>query len=285
MIYPPGWADDGVGLELVVEPWLEGLWPLLTRLQGGSDTVHPADTMTQAAAVLPPADPGLACPPSPPLEMANSQGEVPGSCSLRFSPQLAAVPLELPACPLEFLSVTWLERDPQPAAYQNGAKLPLADGPVIVARVVGNLTLSRPGAVKAYKQLCVSLGDTQVDCLPGDTVGVLCSNPTVEVEELAGLLGLTDRLDTTLAFSVMAETKKARARVPEFIPPEIRVRELLTTCLDVRAVPKKLLLRALVEHTVEVTERRRLEELCSKQVCPLSSSKDRRNIFWGMELS
>ena len=73
--------------------------------------------------------------------------------------------------------------------------------------------------------------------------------------------------------------------MPEFIPPEIRVRELLTTCLDVRAVPKKLLLRALVEHTVEVTERRRLEELCSKQVCPLSSSKDRRNIFWGMELS
>jgi hypothetical protein len=31
-------------------------------------------------------------------------------------------------------------------------------------------------------------------------------------------------------------------------------------------VVKKLLLRALVEHTADTAERRRLEELCSKQV-------------------
>ena len=39
-LVPPGWADDGTGLEVVVEPWLEQLWPAL----GGG--VTPAVTET-----------------------------------------------------------------------------------------------------------------------------------------------------------------------------------------------------------------------------------------------
>ena len=29
--YKSGWADDAVGLEIVVDPWIEGLWPELIR--------------------------------------------------------------------------------------------------------------------------------------------------------------------------------------------------------------------------------------------------------------
>merc|ERR1711936_1074972 len=30
--YPPDWADDGTGLEIVVEPWLENLWEAVEKL-------------------------------------------------------------------------------------------------------------------------------------------------------------------------------------------------------------------------------------------------------------
>ena len=33
--YEPGWADDGVGLEIVVEPWIEGIWTLLAKFKSG----------------------------------------------------------------------------------------------------------------------------------------------------------------------------------------------------------------------------------------------------------
>ena len=29
--YKPGWADDAVGLEVVVDPWIENLWPALIK--------------------------------------------------------------------------------------------------------------------------------------------------------------------------------------------------------------------------------------------------------------
>jgi methionine synthase reductase len=199
------------------------------------------------------------------IEVGDSHGE-PGSRGLRYSPKLATMTLELPARPSEYLCVNWLERDPAPAPYQNGAKLPLADGPVRLANVAANKILSRPGAVKAYRQIDLDLGEARLDCLPGDTIGVLCNNLQAEVEELCNLLGLTDRLDNALEIRVMADTKKVRAKVPEFLPPEVGLRYLLSSCLDIRSVPKKLMLRALVDYTEDLRERRRLEELCSKQV-------------------
>jgi len=261
LFYPPGWADDGVGLELVVEPWLEGLWPLLRALQGAETTPPPAQDMPSTTHHQPSLLPAQSSPP--PLEAESS---------LRYSPQLAGIVLDLPARLLDFLTVTWLDEDhlPAPASYQNGAKLPLADGAVQAATVVANRTLSHAGAVKTYKEITLSLGDDKktpwLSYLPGDTIGVVCANPAAEVEEMARLLSLTDRLERTLAVSVLADTKKARAKVPEFVPRESRLRDLLSACLDLRAVVKKLLLRALVEHTTDPRERRRLEELSSKQV-------------------
>ena len=40
--YDPDWADDGVGLELVVEPWIENLWqPLANEL--GIELIEPKE--------------------------------------------------------------------------------------------------------------------------------------------------------------------------------------------------------------------------------------------------
>ena len=35
-LLPPAWADDGTGLEAVVEPWLDQLWLALDRVKSGA---------------------------------------------------------------------------------------------------------------------------------------------------------------------------------------------------------------------------------------------------------
>ena len=39
----PGWADDGVGLEEVVEPWIEGLWGALREVCGQTEVIRSPD--------------------------------------------------------------------------------------------------------------------------------------------------------------------------------------------------------------------------------------------------
>jgi methionine synthase reductase len=53
--YKSGWADDAVGLEIVVDPWIEGLWPELTRQLREPHThfVSIGEVITEKTASLP----------------------------------------------------------------------------------------------------------------------------------------------------------------------------------------------------------------------------------------
>ena len=79
-------------------------------------------------------------------------------------------------------------------------------------------------------------------------------------------MDLASVIDQQCAVKILPDTKKPRAKIPEFIPEECSVRYLLKSCLDIRCVPKKLFIRSLVDFTSAESEKRRLEELCSKQV-------------------
>ena len=80
-------------------------------------------------------------------------------------------------------------------------------------------------------------------------------------------LKLENVIDKSCTVRILADTKKAKAKIPDYLPCQgASVRSLLKTCLDIRGVPKKLFLRSLVDYTTDPKEKRRLEELCSKQV-------------------
>lgn len=53
--------------------------------------------------------------------------------------------------------------------------------------------------------------------------------------------------------------------MPQHIPEKCSLQFILTWCLEIRAIPKKAFLRALVDWTSDGTEKRRLQELCSRQ--------------------
>ena len=74
-----------------------------------------------------------------------------------------------------------------------------------------------------------------------------------------------DEADIPARLKVKTGTVKKNASVPSFIPQPFTIRHAFRTCLEIRAVPKKPLLRALVDFTGEENDKRRIEELCSRQ--------------------
>ncbi|KAJ9601835.1 hypothetical protein L9F63_000017, partial [Diploptera punctata] len=100
---------------------------------------------------------------------------------------------------------------------------------------------------------------------PGDTIGVIPNNPDREVEEILKCLKCLDKADTVVSISVKAGTLKKKACVPLYIPTKTTLRHIFKQCVDIRAPPKKIFLRILSVYTGDPLEKRRLEELCSKE--------------------
>ncbi|KAJ2574458.1 hypothetical protein GGH95_003903, partial [Coemansia sp. RSA 1836] len=67
--YPKGLADDGTGLEDVVEAWIEGLWPALARVVRADPSLK-ADPAPEAD-LDPKADPALKADPAPEADLES----------------------------------------------------------------------------------------------------------------------------------------------------------------------------------------------------------------------
>lgn len=121
-------------------------------------------------------------------------------------------------------------------------KYPLASTDVVEVRVaaISRLTADAPEVKRAY-QLTVDLEGTDVRCEPGDSLGVICANPSDEVDVLIERLNFGDVADVSCSVAVNEETSKRNPKVPDFIPSSgWSLRRILTEILDIRSVPKKV---------------------------------------------
>uniref|UniRef100_A0AAG5CNG5 Methionine synthase reductase n=1 Tax=Anopheles atroparvus TaxID=41427 RepID=A0AAG5CNG5_ANOAO len=100
---------------------------------------------------------------------------------------------------------------------------------------------------------------------PGDTIGILAYNMPTDVEHLVNRLDLQAKADVVHGVGIASSTTKKAAKVPLFVPTVVSLRRLFSECLDLRAVPKKSLIRALVPCASDPSDRRFLEVLCSKE--------------------
>ena len=173
-------------------------------------------------------------------------------------------PLSLPVLPAPYLNLT-LTEDCDTPTTASSATLPSAASQVLETRVTKIRQLTHPTAVKTTLEFTVELPVEGFDYHPGDSIGILVKNPQEEVELLLGLLGLKQIADKVCELSIISGTKKKAAAVPSFLPSKSSLRHLLECCVDIRAVPKKPLLRMLAEYTSRSCEQRRLLELVSKQ--------------------
>ncbi|XP_029399728.1 methionine synthase reductase isoform X2 [Mus pahari] len=283
--YDTGHADDCVGLELVVEPWIDGLWAALTKhfkSFGGQEDM--SDALPQAS------DAPVSTAVKPELLHIQSQVELlrledvgKGESELREQnetnrsqrgriedfdaslvrsvPPLSQNSLSIPAVPPEYLEVHLQE---SPGQGENQASAPSGD-PIFQVPISKAIRLTADDAVKTTLLLELDISKIELSHQPGDSFNVICPNSDSEVENLLQRLQLADVRAHRVILKIKTDTKKKGAALPPHMPEGSSLQFILTWCLEIRAVPKKAFLRALAEHTSSATEKRRLQELCSKQ--------------------
>lgn len=283
--YDTGHADDCVGLELVVEPWIDGLWAALTKhfkSLGGQENM--SDTLSRAS------DAPLSTAMKPELLHIQSQVELLrledvgerdselreqnetnrgqqgriedfDSSLVHSVPPLSQSSLSIPAVPPEYLEVHLQESLGQ---EENQASVPSGD-PSFQVPISKAIRLTTNDAVKSTLLLELDISKIEFSHQPGDSFNVTCPNSDREVEELLQRLQLADKRAHRVILKIKTDTKKKGAALPAHVPEGRSLQFILTWCLEIRAVPKKAFLRALAEHTSSATEKRRLQELCSKQ--------------------
>ncbi|XP_048379347.1 methionine synthase reductase isoform X3 [Stegostoma tigrinum] len=285
--YATGYADDAVGLELVVEPWIEGLWDALKELcqKQNAEIYSDAEKIldmnhastTNKSFELPDIELRLEAnvPPTSKDSFNSSEGVEPNpivaglqECRLvptwvKSEKPLSETALNIPSLPVEYLNVEFQKSTVQVCEQEYFSLAPnvaLFQVPVTKA-----ISLTREDAVKTALFLELDISKTSMTYEPGDAFSVICPNSKSEVEELIQRLGLANKKDHVVEISIIPNNKKKGAHLPEYMPKRSTLQFILTWCLEIRSVPKKACLRALAEYTSDSSEKRRLQELSSKQ--------------------
>ncbi|KAF7691770.1 hypothetical protein HF521_010737 [Silurus meridionalis] len=275
--YATGLADDGTGLEVVVDPWIEGLWDALKKIFdkmsasnlisdiSPSNTQQPEaiqenlETSAQSLQLLSisDADAGKSKPESE-TEIQDAESPLEASLNRSIAP-LAQSSLSIPALPPCYLEVCLgdvpTEEEEVHVAAQGFHEVPISRA----------LCLTRENAVKPAILLELDIKEESISYQPGDAFDLVCPNRDTEVEDLLHRLGLHDKKHHSVHLQLLKNTKKKGARVPPYIPEKCTLQYLLTWCLEIRSIPKKAFLRSLADCTQETHEKRRLQELCSRE--------------------
>ncbi|XP_010140942.1 PREDICTED: methionine synthase reductase isoform X1 [Buceros rhinoceros silvestris] len=283
--YDTGLADDCVGLELVVDPWIDGLWFalkeafLLQKEKEGMSSVVNAVSSSLSASPHTVHELNL----SSEVQSLKLQDERVRSSdvlsqklvdinlvasardtepSLVHSvPPVSQSALNIPALPPEYLEVQFQDTHGENPHLSSL----ISEATTFEVPITKAVQLTTEDAIKTALLLELDIADTVFDYQPGDAFCVVCPNNVSEVEELLHILGLSEKGEYFVSVKVKQGTKKKGATHPQHIPERSTLKFILTWCLEIRAVPKKAFLRALVECTSDMGEKRRLQELCSRQ--------------------
>uniref|UniRef100_W5U6V5 Methionine synthase reductase n=1 Tax=Ictalurus punctatus TaxID=7998 RepID=W5U6V5_ICTPU len=275
--YETGLADDGTGLEVVLDPWIDGLWDALKKifakmpasdlirsisLSDGHQLVAAQEKLESTARSLKlldisDVDAGKFKPES---ETESLDAETPLEASLNRSiAPLSQSSLSTPALPPSYLEVCFGD---VPTGEEEAHVVARGFHAVPISRAV---RLTRDDAVKPAILLELDIKNENVSYQPGDAFDLLCPNRETEVEDLLHRLSLRDKKNHSVHLQLLKTTKKKGARVPPYITEKCTLQYLLTWCLEIRSIPKKAFLRSLVDCTQQAQEKRRLQELCSRE--------------------
>jgi len=291
--YAPGWADDGIGLDVVCDPWIEGLWPALRKETATIAAAAESDTFQKAkegektggGKAADPVTTSKASTSTPTVTSSASSAPAftrPSTASLKHSiAPLCDASLSVPTESPPFLDIEWhpMKSDADgPMLIHNGVPFPSATSDIFEVPVEKCWRLTTDDAVKTALDVCISTSGTPLEHFrPGDAFAIVVKNPASEVDALlhrlfpAGHEGTQTEgaplvgADVSFSLSLLKNTTKVKAEVPPFIPNHVTPRHLFECLVDIRSVPKKGFLRTLAQFCNDEAEKRRLLELSSKQ--------------------
>uniref|UniRef100_A0A8B9YZB6 Methionine synthase reductase n=1 Tax=Buteo japonicus TaxID=224669 RepID=A0A8B9YZB6_9AVES len=232
--YDTGLADDCVGLELVVDPWIDGLWLalkeafLLQKEKEGMSSVVNAVSSSLSAALHGVHELNLSS------EVQNLKLEDEGvrnsdvlsqklvdinlvastrdtEPSLVHSiPSVSQSALNIPALPPEYIEVQFQDTHGENPDLSSL----ISEGTTFEVPVTKAVQLTREDAIKTALLLELDIADTVFDYQPGDAFCVICPNNVNEVEELLQILGLSEKGEHFICVKVKQGTKK-REHLPK----------------------------------------------------------------------
>ncbi|EDQ85818.1 uncharacterized protein MONBRDRAFT_34058 [Monosiga brevicollis MX1] len=231
--YPPGFADDGTGLEIVVEPWRAGLLDALRKRLAELPPAAPAASASEAA------DPGA----SSTAAIAAKSAVPVGNAILRL-PRLHKLTFDVQLQAPETVDPETEMPTPTTTPYR----------PAVLTRY---RVLTAPSAVKRAIEVELAIGTgTAGHYSPGDAFAVACPNRPSEIDLFLSVSGHAETADHPLSFS---------GAVPAHLENCRTLREVATSALELRGVPKKAHLRLLAEYCLEAADRSHFLWLSSQQ--------------------
>ncbi|TRY69277.1 hypothetical protein TCAL_12164 [Tigriopus californicus] len=191
--YEPDWADDGVGLELVVEPWIENLWSALEKvldikakqiessvkgLIPKSEKSIATTTLDQSSAPVKTKSMALTLSQlSDKLEGISLSNESSIASILVDQNQEPDAKFSEPSLPGHYLHVDFLEQAPESDGTELGPSFPQSNTRVEEVPIADIVKLTADPRVKRAYLVTLDLSGTDIVVEPGDSIGVVCPNP------------------------------------------------------------------------------------------------------------
>ncbi|PAA91813.1 hypothetical protein BOX15_Mlig030755g2, partial [Macrostomum lignano] len=304
LFLPTALADDAVGLELTVGPFLERLWPAVDALiaaDAASDVKNDAKIVDNMAGI------SLTGAGSGALDINADIGCDYSDDGPVFGDDLEGVAwpdeasLAVPPLPARYLSLVDHPADDGAASVTVDAA-DAADSELCGDGGAGGAFGRPPGAIGgggatylapllALDELSSSAAPKRIwrvsldvsgagawahSLAPGDAISLCPANCPQEVDDLLHRLGVDGRRVVRL---VCSGGKKA----PDHLPPADRpvtLASLLLRYVDIRQPPSNLLRRVLAEYAGNRRERLRLRQLCARQ-----TSEAKTRLLLGPRLS
>ncbi|KAJ1770813.1 hypothetical protein IW140_002498 [Coemansia sp. RSA 1813] len=287
--YPTGLADDATGLEEVVEPWIEGLWPALAKELGSSDSSAPAGDGNSADGSADSTADAMAK-----LNIDSSTAKAdddPAAASSGAPSAYAFQPLTLDFRPMATLkAITGAPRIPAHVCTihrPNEEKEQLPKGnhecPPWNAEITGNTPTQAPflAPIKASQRvtgdkalkrtLVVDLDvseakNVQGEWCAGDSFNIYARNDPHMVSALLDRIGVGSSEAQRPVFIRSSDDKiKLPAHLSRFSSTATTICAIFEWAVDITASPRKQLLRALADHCSEPVDKDRMLYVSSRQ--------------------
>ncbi|XP_046978249.1 methionine synthase reductase-like [Vanessa cardui] len=172
----------------------------------------------------------------------------------------------IPKCKEQSMKIEYTSCNNENKTVYNGPDpvLPFAASEIFLANINKWRRLTKlDDNCKSVYEVSFNIEGSNFDFAAGDTIGIVPQNNKSEVDDIINHLELISVVDLNYTLRVASEQKGAK--IPAYIPVTSTLRHVLTHCVDLRGIIKKLFLLALAQHTKDKCEKRLLEYLCSKE--------------------
>ncbi|CAG8600617.1 7584_t:CDS:2 [Funneliformis caledonium] len=273
--YEKGLADDAMGLEATVDPWIEKLWPALAKVcvQKGKNNNNAHDeNIVESVKNLSVNDKSDNNDLSLPLKLPNElsvdekMNFVIGT-KITFELSELAKAETLTALPRIPTVICKIVKSNKKESI-NPASLPPfinTSTPIVNARLDTVRCLTHPDALKRTIHLELDIKDykEKLEFVPGDSIGIIAPNNKKLVLEILKTLEIGENeANQEISIESLEGT---------VLPSHLRnaqttsIMELFRYGVDLTSLPRKALLRLMAEYTTDEEERKTLLFLCSKQ--------------------